>query len=87
MDSPKKEKQNTIAMLHAGQWLQIVGDVLNQGPQYGIAAQTVNYQNNAALIRLPGLRVCPGTGTGVHLVFLCDMRPDGRCEACYQKIS
>lgn len=87
----KRAKQNIPETKHAepkraDQWLQILVDVLVEGSEYGIQAFPVNYQNDSALIRLPGLRICSGSGSGSHIVFWQDMMPSGAiCVACQKK--
>lgn len=83
----KRAKQNIPETKHADQWLQVLVDVLVEGSEYGIQAVPVNYQNDSALIRLPGLRICSGSGSGSHIVFWQDMMPDGKiCVTCQNRI-
>jgi hypothetical protein len=85
--SRKIARQSMPETSRADQWLQVLVDVLTEGNEYGIPAEPVNYQNDSALIRLPGLRVCSGSGSGSHLVFWHDMLPDGKqCLKCGQKV-
>lgn len=79
----KRGRKNTRGINLAEQWIQILVDILVEGKDYGISAQPVNYQKDSALIRLPGLRVCSGSGSGSHLVFSRDM-PEGSniCVKC-----
>lgn len=81
--SQSSANQNMRATSSAVEWRQILVDVLAEGKKYGVNAGIANYQNDAALVRLPGMRACSGSGSGKHLVFLEDMLPEGDiCVHC-----
>lgn len=81
-------KANIPETKRADEWLQVLVQVLAEGKQYGIECQIVNYQNDSALVRLPGLRVCSGKlNMGRHLVFFENMAlPESTiCQNCEAK--
>lgn len=82
------DRENMPETKRAAEWLQVLVQVLAEGKQYGVDCQIVNYQNDSALTRLPGLRVCSGrSGMGRHLVFIDNMALPGSslCQNCEAK--
>src|SRR3990172_8626544 len=84
----KRGKKNTRKTGHAAeQWIQVLVDILAEGVNYGVTALPVNFKGDSALIRLPGIRVCSGSGSGRHLVFSRNMTEDGNlCVECQKGI-
>jgi hypothetical protein len=82
----KRARKNTKEINRAEQWIQVLVDILVEGKEYGITALPVNFQDDSALIRLPGLRVCSGSGSGRHLAFMKNMASgDSLCTECQKR--